>query len=244
MSSYLLISGRTTTYVAGSEITLMEYSIRTRHNSTFRVHFVGVVHVSCIYEHRALVHRGIESLHAYSQLPTDFRPTRHRLVQITGEYHLLCFSSSACSDSGQRLEYVFRYSNMIINDSLITQFLAVDHPYFTVFILLCICIKPGIILRPLWLTGKAVLCICLLAWQFVTWPFKALGRFILYVLGFMRHGVERGTCLIRFNTGPFLPLTNRPCQIHLHHITSLITMEATCHRSSRTSSRMVPPTRV
>jgi len=82
-----------------------------------------------------------------------------------------------------------------LTDGLDAHFPAISHPYWTVFILLCICLKPGIILRPLQWTGRAPRYICLLTWRFIAWPFKALNRFILHILSFVRDDVERGTYL-------------------------------------------------
>ena len=95
------------------------------------------------------------------------------------------------------------WSKLFTTQSMIDHnmhFPAVDHPYVTVGILMCICIKPGIILRPLWLIWKTVLFPCLLVWRLITWPFKALSRLISYI-GSTSHGVERGICqfnLLRF----------------------------------------------
>jgi len=138
-------------------------------------------------------HRGIKCIHAYSQSPADFRPTRrHPLVQISGHNHFMGFSCSSCSGSSQYLVYVICRLNRTFTNGLNTHFPAIDHPYFTAFILLDICIHPGIILQPLQWTGTTALYMCLLIWRLV----KALGRFVLFILGFKRDAVEIGTCLI------------------------------------------------
>ncbi|OAX42069.1 hypothetical protein K503DRAFT_863390 [Rhizopogon vinicolor AM-OR11-026] len=68
---------------------------------------------------------------------------------------------------------------------------SISHPYLSAGALLCISSNPKILLTPLRLTGKTTLYICLLPLRVVIWPFKVLGRFILYILGFRRRGVDR-----------------------------------------------------
>ncbi|OJA13494.1 hypothetical protein AZE42_08414 [Rhizopogon vesiculosus] len=68
---------------------------------------------------------------------------------------------------------------------------SISHPYRSAGALLYISSNPNILLTPLRLTGKTTLYICLLPLRVVIWPFKVLGRFILYILGFRRRGVDR-----------------------------------------------------
>ncbi|OAX42071.1 hypothetical protein K503DRAFT_767143 [Rhizopogon vinicolor AM-OR11-026] len=83
------------------------------------------------------------------------------------------------------------WASHVLDALIVANAWTISHPYITISILLCICIKPGIILRPLQFTGRIARYICLFTWRLVTWPFKAFGRFILYIMGFMRQGVER-----------------------------------------------------
>ncbi|OAX42066.1 hypothetical protein K503DRAFT_767140 [Rhizopogon vinicolor AM-OR11-026] len=62
-----------------------------------------------------------------------------------------------------------------------------------------------ILLTPLRLTGKTTLYICPLPLRVIIWPFKVLGRFILYILGFRRRGVDRGTRLMFHHYGGYVP---------------------------------------
>jgi len=60
-----------------------------------------------------------------------------------------------------------------------------------------------IILRPLQFAGRTVRYICLLTWRLITWPFKALGRFILYIVGFQRHGVQRDSLASHYQSSHY-----------------------------------------
>ncbi|KAG1844958.1 hypothetical protein DFJ58DRAFT_731038 [Suillus subalutaceus] len=83
---------------------------------------------------------------------------------------------------------------------------SIRHPYVAAGALICISISPDILLTPLRLTGRTTLYICLLPLRLILWPFKLLGRFILYIFGFRRYGVAKGTsqsinyrCLMTLN---------------------------------------------
>jgi hypothetical protein len=92
---------------------------------------------------------------------------------------------------------LFVFWDTIFTDKLITP-PAISHPYITTFALLCIYVQPEIILEPLRLTGKTAFYICLVTLRLIIYPFKALGRFILYMYvdNFERHDVERGIYII------------------------------------------------
>lgn len=75
---------------------------------------------------------------------------------------------------------------------LITHSPAIKHPYVAAGALICISANPDILLTPLRLTGRTTLYICLLPLRLILWPFKLLGKFILYIFGFRRHGVAKG----------------------------------------------------
>jgi hypothetical protein len=80
-------------------------------------------------------------------------------------------------------------------------FSATGHPYLAVGALLCITADPEVISIPLRLTGS----ILLLPSRVLSSPFKVfkvLGRFILYILGFRRDGVVRGTSSINYRICP------------------------------------------
>jgi len=70
---------------------------------------------------------------------------------------------------------------------------SIRHPYVATGALLCIAANPELLLTPLQLTVH----ICLLPLRLIIFPFKALGRFILYYfLGFAREGVAKDTSFI------------------------------------------------
>jgi hypothetical protein len=77
--------------------------------------------------------------------------------------------------------------------NLITHSPAIRHPYVAAGALICISANPELLLTPLRLAGRTTLYIGLLPLRLILWSFKLLGRFVLYIFGFRRHGVAKGT---------------------------------------------------
>ncbi|KAJ8595389.1 hypothetical protein M405DRAFT_363222 [Rhizopogon salebrosus TDB-379] len=90
-------------------------------------------------------------------------------------------------DWSQLRDKISSWASYVLGNLTVVNEWTIDHPYITAFILLLICIKPGILLRPLRLTRKTAVYSCFLTWQLVTLPSKAFARF---TIGFGRDGVE------------------------------------------------------
>ncbi|KAG1877420.1 hypothetical protein F4604DRAFT_1757492, partial [Suillus subluteus] len=85
---------------------------------------------------------------------------------------------------------------------------SIRHPYVAAGALMCISISPDILLTPLRLTGRTTLYICLLPLRLILWPFKLLGRFILYIFGFRRYGVAKDSLASQYQShiyGGYVP---------------------------------------
>ncbi|KAG1720272.1 uncharacterized protein EDB91DRAFT_1178294, partial [Suillus paluster] len=85
---------------------------------------------------------------------------------------------------------------------------SINHPYIAAGALLCISGNPELLLTPLRLTGKTARYICLLPFRLFFWPFKMLGRLILYIFGFRRGGVAKDSFASRYQSrryGGYVP---------------------------------------
>ncbi|KAG1760734.1 hypothetical protein EDD22DRAFT_61238 [Suillus occidentalis] len=85
---------------------------------------------------------------------------------------------------------------------------SIKHPYVAAGALICISANPDILLTPLRLTGRTTLYICLLPLRLILWPFKLLGKFILYIFGFRRHGVAKDSLASQYQShhyGGYVP---------------------------------------
>ncbi|KAG2360100.1 hypothetical protein BDR07DRAFT_1462197 [Suillus spraguei] len=89
-------------------------------------------------------------------------------------------SSIQLWDVSTTITHVTCYIATELND------LSIRHPYIAAGALLCICGTPELFLTPLRYT-------CFLPFQLIIWPFKLLAMFILYILGFRKEGVKKGS---------------------------------------------------
>ncbi|KAG1877417.1 hypothetical protein F4604DRAFT_1680091 [Suillus subluteus] len=81
---------------------------------------------------------------------------------------------------------------------------SIRHPYIVAGALLCIIGTPELILTPLRLARY----ICFSPFRLILWPFKLLTRFILYIFGFRREGVAKGSYAARYQSrryGGYVP---------------------------------------
>ncbi|KAG2030919.1 hypothetical protein BDR03DRAFT_973799 [Suillus americanus] len=81
---------------------------------------------------------------------------------------------------------------------------SIRHPYFAASALLCIIGTPELLLTPLRLARY----ICFSPFRLIIWPFKLLTRFILYIFGFRREGVAKGSYAARYQSrryGGYVP---------------------------------------
>ncbi|KAG0698705.1 hypothetical protein DFH29DRAFT_1081692 [Suillus ampliporus] len=84
----------------------------------------------------------------------------------------------------------------------------IRHPYVAAGTLLCISGNPELLLTPLRLTGKTARYICFLPFRLIFWPFKMLGRIVLYILGFRREGVAKDSYASQYQSrryGGYVP---------------------------------------
>ncbi|KAG1766357.1 hypothetical protein EV702DRAFT_1150147 [Suillus placidus] len=85
---------------------------------------------------------------------------------------------------------------------------SIRHPYIAAGAFICISANPDIFLTPLQLTGRTARYICLLPLRLILWPFKLLGRFMLYIFGFRRQGVARDSLASQYQShlyGGYVP---------------------------------------
>ncbi|KAG1844961.1 hypothetical protein DFJ58DRAFT_514653 [Suillus subalutaceus] len=81
---------------------------------------------------------------------------------------------------------------------------SIRHPYIVAGALLCIIGTPELLLTPLRLARY----ICFSPFRLILWPFKLLTRFILYIFGFRREGVAKGSYAARYQSrryGGYVP---------------------------------------
>ncbi|KAG2752508.1 hypothetical protein P692DRAFT_20725986 [Suillus brevipes Sb2] len=120
----------------------------------------------------------------------------------------LNWSTSMMRDSSNRLTC---YAVTELNNWTIR------HPYITIGALLSISGNPELILTPLRLT-------CLLPFRLILWSFKLLARFILYLFGFRKEGVAKGSYASKYQSrhyGGYVPResTFSKFQAHAHGAT-------------------------
>ncbi|KAG1719810.1 hypothetical protein EDB19DRAFT_1781170 [Suillus lakei] len=85
---------------------------------------------------------------------------------------------------------------------------SIRHPYVAAGALICISANPDILLTPLRLTGRTACYIGLLPLRLILWPFKLLGRFILYIFGFRKQGVAKDSLASQYQShlyGGYVP---------------------------------------
>ncbi|KAG1764399.1 hypothetical protein EV702DRAFT_1154138 [Suillus placidus] len=73
---------------------------------------------------------------------------------------------------------------------------SIRHPYVATGALLCISGNPELLLTPLRLARYTFF----LPFRLILWPFKLLARFILYILGFRKEGVAKGSIASQYQS--------------------------------------------
>ncbi|KIK43488.1 hypothetical protein CY34DRAFT_803744 [Suillus luteus UH-Slu-Lm8-n1] len=95
---------------------------------------------------------------------------------------------------------------------------SIRHPYIAAGALLCISGNPELILTPLRLAHYT----CLLPFRLILWSFKLLPRFILYIFGFRREGVAKGSYASRYQSrryGGYVPRESTFSKFQAHGAT-------------------------
>ncbi|KAG1845012.1 hypothetical protein C8R48DRAFT_837578 [Suillus tomentosus] len=95
---------------------------------------------------------------------------------------------------------------------------SIRHPYIAAVTLIYISGTPELLLTPL----RIARYLCFLPFRLILWPFKLLTRFILYIVGFRRQGVAKGSYASRYQSrryGGYVPSQSAFSKFQAHGAT-------------------------